>query len=278
MSQVRDSWDAVYARDRPSWYLDPLVAEQKRMAHLELCRRWSPGVVRRALKTDSFEEAFGEDALFPNLLTASQTWFAMDVSERIVWKAQSRAQGRVRFLAADARSLPLRSASLDLVLSNSTLDHFDSGREFDDAIREIARVLRPGGQLIITVDNPLNPLYWPVRWLSRMRWAPFPLGYTPSRSRLRLVLEAAGFEVTASATLIHNPRMLSTVVFLVLRRLLPGRAERGIRWLLAGFASLERLPTRWLTACFLAARAVRSESTAPAQGGCGRFFFRPAAR
>ncbi len=256
------TWDEISDHRQPSWYLDPLVAEQKRMVHLELCGRWSPACVERALKTDLFEEAFGEDALLPELSGAAQTWFAMDVSGSTVRSARFRVRGpSVQFLAADVRTLSLRTASLDLVLSTSTLDHFASRQEFAAAIREIARVLRPGGVLIITLDNSLNPLYWPLRWLSETRWVPFPIGYTPSAPRLDQLLEEAGFEVTARATLIHNPRIASTVLFLALRRLLRSRADRAIRGLLAAFGVLEHLPTRRLTACFLGARAVRSKTT-----------------
>jgi SAM-dependent methyltransferase len=256
------TWDEISDHRQPSWYLDPLVAEQKRTVHVELCRRWSPARVARALKTDLFEEAFGEDALLPELSGAAETWFAMDVSGSTVRRSRFRLRGRsVQFVAADVRALSLRPATLDLVISTSTLDHFVSRQEFVAAIREIARVLRPGGVLIITLDNSLNPLYWPLRWLSQTRWVPFPIGYTPSPARLDRLLEDAGFEVTAHATLIHNPRLASTVWFLALRRLLRSRADRPIRGVLAAFEVLERLPTRRLTACFLGARAVRLETT-----------------
>lgn len=142
----RGSWSEISDRDEPSWYLDPLVAEQKRTVHLGICRRWSPNGVRRALKTDLFEEAFGDDALLPDLLGTSEIWLAMDVAAATVRKARLRARRPVpQFLAADARRLPLRTANIDLVLSTSTLDHFDSRREFVAAIAEIARVLRPRG-------------------------------------------------------------------------------------------------------------------------------------
>jgi ubiquinone/menaquinone biosynthesis C-methylase UbiE len=135
--------------------------------------------VRRALKTDLFEEAFGDDALLPDLLGTSETWLAMDLAEATVRKARRRERRpAAKFLAADARRLPLQTASIDLVLSTSTLDHFDSRREFVAALAEIARVLRPGGRLVLTIDNPSNPLYWPLRgWAER--------GGFPSHSAIR---------------------------------------------------------------------------------------------
>jgi alkylated DNA repair protein (DNA oxidative demethylase) len=61
-----------------------------------------------------------------------------------------------QFLAADARRLPLRTASIDLVLSTSTLDHFDSRREFVAAIADCSRA-SSGGRLVLTIDNPSDP-------------------------------------------------------------------------------------------------------------------------
>lgn len=66
-------------------------------------------------------------------------------------------------LAADAAELPLRDEIFDLVLCNSALEHFpDPG----SAIREMGRVLRPGGRLVLTVDS------FPERWSPLLRYIP----------------------------------------------------------------------------------------------------------
>ena len=181
------TWDRVAASARPSWYLDPLVARQKRDLHIELFREWMPTGARLALKTDVFEEAFGEDAFVQrNLAPLAENWIAMDVAADTVFKARARmALPSAQFLVCDARRMPLRSGSLDIVVSNSTLDHFATRLEFEAAVAELARVLRPGGRLLITVDNPHNLLYFPLRWLSKAPHSPFGSGYAPSLSRLR---------------------------------------------------------------------------------------------
>lgn len=51
-------------------------------------------------------------------------------------------------VVADARSLPLPSSSIDLVLSNYCLHHISDADKLV-ALSELARVLRPGGRLVL---------------------------------------------------------------------------------------------------------------------------------
>jgi SAM-dependent methyltransferase len=184
----------------------------------------------------------------------------MDWAATTVCRAETKCPAAsVQLLVGDVRSLPLRPGSLDLIFSNSTLDHFESAEEFRTAVEELARVLRPGGRLVITLDNLSNPLYLPLRWACKLRRMPFRLGYTTSQTGLVDALEEAGLEVIARGTLIHNPRGISTLLFLALRRLMGAHADVPIRALLEVFARLEHLPTRRLTACFVSACARKPE-------------------
>jgi SAM-dependent methyltransferase len=250
-----------------SWYLDPLVALQKREVHLELVRCWTAGTAPgRLLKTDLFEEANGGDHILFDVPAAPARRFGFDLAY-----ATTRCAAR-RFAAFDAglfccdvRRLAIASDSLDLIVSTSTLDHLDSVDELRGAIVELARALKPGGRLILTLDNPRNPIYWVLRLMSRLGWLPFHLGITVSRARMIGMLEQAGLEVLVSRMLIHNPRLVSTLLFLALRRLLGRRAHGLIAGLLRLFGALDRLPTREFTACFSAACAQKPIFTARAR-------------
>jgi hypothetical protein len=72
-----------------------------------------------------------------------------------------------------------------------------------------------------------------------------------------------GLEPEGRDWLLHNPRGVSTVLFLALRRLLGRRADGAVRALLAAFDLLGRLPTRAATASFqaVAARRVAAVTT-----------------
>jgi SAM-dependent methyltransferase len=254
------AWEEVAGREPTSWYLDPLVAAQKRVLNAELVRKALDGPVRLALKTDTFEEACGDDSPMPDVRLLAGTWLAMDGAFGMVQRARQRMPA-LECLTADVRSLPFRAASLDLVFSNSTLDHFRTRPEFEAAVHEIARILRPRGKLIVTLDNSLNPTYWLLRALSKTRLAPFPLGYTASPSALRKVLDQAGFDIVTTGVMIHNPRVLSTLLYMLLRRLLGRRADKPIGAFLAAFQWLDWLPSRHVTACFITAAAVRRAET-----------------
>lgn len=59
---------------------------------------------------------------------------------------------RIAFAAGDARCLPLPSASVDLVVWFEMIEHIE---EQQVAMAEVARVLRPSGQVIVSTPNKL---------------------------------------------------------------------------------------------------------------------------
>jgi SAM-dependent methyltransferase len=247
---------AMHAEEpRPNWYLDPLVAAQKRALHLEwVGRNVPPGVpIHTVLKTDLFEEAYGQDELLFSLPMKPALAIGCDIESATVLKAARREAGSACvFMRADVRGLPLQDGCVDMVLSNSTLDHFGTEQEIEDSLRELTRVLKPGGILLVTLDNPRNPLFLLFRAASSKLGLAFSLGKTLPMNKLLSILARAGLEVQSTDWLIHNPRFISTLIFLALRRSFGSRADAPIRWLLAAFSTMGRLPTRGFTGAFIA--------------------------
>ncbi len=71
-----------------------------------------------------------------------------------------------RFVEADARKLPLRDAQFDVVFSAHMIYHLPTAQDQEAALREMARVLRPGGVLAVVTSKPY-PWLFPLRCLRR---------------------------------------------------------------------------------------------------------------
>lgn len=77
---------------------------------------------------------------------------AVDLSPAVCRRLEENAKrinvSNVSVLVGDARKLPLPDASVDVALSNYCLHHVNDDDKLV-AIRELARVLRPGGRLVL---------------------------------------------------------------------------------------------------------------------------------
>ena len=109
----------------------------------------------------------------------------------------------LQVVRADVRRKPLRDASVDAVLSLGVVEHDEAGP--DAAMREIHRVLKPGGTLILAV--PYNN-WWRRAVMNRLlsaiterrRQRQWRLGFAEYRFDAREVrefVERAGFDVSS---------------------------------------------------------------------------------
>lgn len=208
-----EHWGKV-ARGWPDkGYANELLGEQKRKTYIDLISRWTkitPG--QKILKTDLFAEAFGVEQFFFDAIPAKSYVVGIDVSMEIVAEAKSQARSRGMdagsYLCCDVKKLPLRDSSIDLIISDSTLDHFPTEAEIITALGELGRVLKDGGTLILTIDNKSNLTYPPyciIRLWMKLGLAPYFIGRTLSLSRLRRALKEIGLTVEANTAILHYP-------------------------------------------------------------------------
>lgn len=231
------------------------------LVNVELCDRWLPEKDGgRLLKTDLFDEAFGQ-GIYPFLVRRADHFVGMDLSSGTVTTARSRYL-ELPGLAADARSLPFVDQAFDLIVSNSTLDHFGSLSEIKASLGELGRILRPEGHLLITVDNLSNPIValravLPFRWLNRLGLVPYYVGQTLGQRGLCRFLEEAGFEVERVGAIMHCPRVLAVALSRTVQRLAGPRGQSRYLRALRVFERLSGWPTRYLTGHFVAVLARR---------------------
>lgn len=75
----------------------------------------------------------------------------VDISERILETARARTDAELR--QANLESLPFGDGEFDLVLCSQVIEHV---LDAPAAVRELARVLQPGGAVILSTDNARN--------------------------------------------------------------------------------------------------------------------------
>ncbi|HZA37564.1 MAG TPA: class I SAM-dependent methyltransferase [Candidatus Baltobacteraceae bacterium] len=117
---------------------------------------------------------------------------AIDVSPELLEIARTNCSApNVRFEIQNAYALTYSNATFDSVVGSSVLHHL----EIEEAVREIYRVLKPGGTIHFTEPNMLNPqiaIQKNVPWIKRR------LGDSPDetaffRWSLRRLLEQTGY-------------------------------------------------------------------------------------
>jgi len=240
-------------------YLDAFLGELKRQAHLALIQRWG-GVptTGRVLKTDLFEEAMGPDAFLAKLSRSGNTVIGMDVSATVASQAQRQDASRQgHYLVADTRRLPFASNTFALVVSPSTLDHFSDPDDLGRSLCELARVLEPDGQLIITLNNRRNifdPLLRLVSWIG---WVPYYLGRSYQVDELQAELEEAGFLVQETTAIVHSPRLMARAAVALAQKLRWPLLTALVQRVLIAAQRLEQTRWRYYSGSFVAAKAVR---------------------
>lgn len=216
------------------------------------------------LKTDLYDEAVSNDNVVS--LLDNQKLFAMDLSYQIARKAQKRIatpnNTRRQTVVTDVKSTAFRSNCFDWIFSNSTLDHFKYHNEIVLSLNEIHRILKPKGKLIITMDNPSNPL---IRIRNRSAYGlmkrtgiiPYFMGATFNVSQLISVLKSIGFQVTHQTAIVHSPRIIAIRTGQIIDKIGSQNQARFFSKILNFFEGLEKFSTRYLTGHFIAVKAVK---------------------
>ena len=78
----------------------------------------------------------------------------VDIDQETILRAQQKYnQNNLQFLSGSVDAIPCGDASMDVIISFETIEHHDRHQEM---MREIKRVLAPGGLLLISSPDKLN--------------------------------------------------------------------------------------------------------------------------
>jgi SAM-dependent methyltransferase len=198
-----------------------------------LLRRWiwrALGEFKRNDDIDLYYDAAGKTVLDygcgPGYMTQSLLErgalhvTGIDISEGEIEQARERAQrdgtaDRSTHVVADAHDLQFEDDSFDLIVGDSILHHLD----LEIALREIRRVLRPGGRAVFKEPMWHNPILRVGRALT-------PTARTPDEHPLT----TADWDLCASIfdDFEHHEAELLTIPLMPLNLVLPKRAQKRL--------------------------------------------------
>lgn len=135
-AKVAGQWDQLRAGFFPE------AVRVKALALAGICGRLNAGKTAADLGA-------GTGFVSQALLEAGLKVFAVDQSPAMLaeLRAKFASTGRLTALEGAAEALPLPDASVDYVFANMFLHHVDDPQR---AVAEMARILRPGGRLVLT--------------------------------------------------------------------------------------------------------------------------------
>jgi len=150
------------------------VPEEVRRVQLEIRRPFFDDIYRRIFgRTNGYtvlDCGCGEGLVVERIhevCSSIHEFFGNDISKTLVQQAKNRLRGFSFYpIQAPAEDLPFPNGRFDIVLSSHMIEHT---HDPESAMREMARVLRPGGLLLLIAPreewrDPLwgFPLFWPL--------------------------------------------------------------------------------------------------------------------
>ena len=191
MTSNRETFDQI----AESWYRVrhwPLLRRELE----DLAQKWQGG------KLLNIGCAHGPD--FLPFSKGFELW-GIDISGGMLQHALKYA-AKFRFEAnlvlADAVSLPFQERAFDWVIAVAAYHHIKGNEEQGEAFRELNRVLKPGGEVFLTVWNYWQPRFWlkskeqQVSWRLRDKTV-YRYYHLFSYGELKKLLTRSGFEIIA---------------------------------------------------------------------------------
>ncbi len=160
--------DKAASRGHPSYVWR---AGQER--RFQMVRRWTRLRNRRVL-----DVGCGVGMYTNAFLRHTPRVFGVEIERERAQEARERAAGIVQ---ASGERLPFPDGTFDVVFSHEVLEHVDDDRA---CVREMVRVARSGGRLVIFVPNRLYPfethgIFWRGQYhfgnVPLVNWLPIPL-------------------------------------------------------------------------------------------------------
>jgi ubiquinone/menaquinone biosynthesis C-methylase UbiE len=206
---VREAF-TILAKKRKNWpnkyniglQLSKMLSDYSLMRKIDL-------IQKRVLNVGCSEPI--DELFWINLV---KEWIALDINEEAIKTAKKLATealpsnllGKIRFTVGDATNLQFKDECYDVVVSFSTIDHIPDKANRANALKEMCRVLKKSGYLVVTIPNRWDIIYsYRSNKMQRGGKAVYGYEYQFSPLELKKLLTMSGFKIVDCASTSFNP-------------------------------------------------------------------------
>jgi 2-polyprenyl-3-methyl-5-hydroxy-6-metoxy-1,4-benzoquinol methylase len=136
-----DRWEKVYR--------DPVLRYEFAMRHVAVLEMLAPQPEMLIL-----DDGCGDGIFIQDFVDRCKRVIATDISQDMLRHGKSRLAGKpIDWIESNGTRLPFRSESFDAAVSLEVIEHVPDAAAF---ARELHRVLKPGGRIVISTPNRLS--------------------------------------------------------------------------------------------------------------------------
>lgn len=165
-SEGARQWAACYAAPEPRSLVVKNLASRQRFA----LKMVEAGVSRG---TKVLDVGCGPGEMAAKLMERGYEVWGLDIAEPMIRYARDRC-GADRFRVGDIEHIPFRDNTFDAVVCLGVIEYLDTDEQ---ALREMWRVLKPGGTAVVSTPSAICPLYHMDRLAFGLTAAARPLYY-----------------------------------------------------------------------------------------------------
>jgi len=207
-------WEKVMKSEK--CYIHPFLGSYKSEDFFRIMEEWTSNISAKSiLKTDLREESSGLDTILFELNEQPREVCGIDASYSIVMRADKNCRSRgldQKYITSDVRELAFQSESFDIILSTSTLDHFENEEQLLLAFLELKRTLKPDGKMILSFNNKWNISFYLMSKLEKMLGRKkYPVRFY-TFTHLNDLCQCAGLEILNKDFSVHLPSPLNSII------------------------------------------------------------------
>lgn len=130
----------------------------------KMCRKDYPPILEE-IKKKPFEELLDAGCgTAPMISLLSEEYpdahfTGLDLTPEMIKQAKNKGLKNADFIVGDCEKMPFEDTAFDIVINSQSFHHYPDPQAF---FNEVARVLKPGGKLILRDNTGAKPVIWLV--------------------------------------------------------------------------------------------------------------------